>query len=87
MKNYIIEIREPTNNPGDWVTKIVLQDKQQAEEMVEKLIADEDYEELTDVEWDDKGPNWKRLRTVCVDDETIITLDIVDNALAQGGNE
>ena len=79
MKYYIIEMREPTNNPGDWVTKMVFQNKKEAEKVIDELIQDEEeVEELNDNEWDDQGPNWKRLRTIAID-ETVVTLDEVDN--------
>ena len=79
MKYYIIEMREPTNNPGDWVTKMVFQNKKEAEKVIDELIQDEEeVEELNDNEWDDQGPNWKRLRTIAID-ETVVTIDEVDN--------
>lgn len=81
MKYYIIEVRESTNNPGDWVTKIIFDNRQSAEEALNTYI-DEDAEVVDDNEWDDKGPNWKRLKTIAVDD-TIITLDEVDNEQAE----
>lgn len=78
---YIIEIREPTNNPGSWITKLVLTDKNKAEETFNKIIEGEDVDEVPATEWDDRGPNWKNLRTVEGDDY-IITLDEVDTEKA-----
>ena len=76
---YILEIREPTNCPGDWVTKLVYSDVKQAEAVIEKYTEDAEVEDITEYgEWDDQGPNWKRLKVLRVDNEIIITLDEVD---------
>ena len=84
---YIIEIIEPTNNPGNYVTKLVYTDKKVAEETFNKLLEGcTDVEEVPSTEWDDRGPNWKNLRTVkvCDDDEEgyLITLDEIDTQKA-----
>ena len=74
---YLIEIKEPTNNPGSWITRLIINDKKEAEETFNKLIEGEDVDEVESTEWDDQGPNWKNLRTVESDDY-IITLDEID---------
>ena len=84
---YIIEIIEPTNNPGNYITKLVYTDKKVAEETFNKLLEGcAEVEEVPSTEWDDRGPNWKNLRTVkvCDDDEEgyLITLDEIDTEKA-----
>lgn len=82
MKYYLIEIREPTNNPGDWVTRKIFTDIQEADEYLKSILSDYDEDEIEDVtdynEWDDKGPNWSNLRTFRVG-ECVVTYDEIDN--------
>ena len=77
---YLIQVREPTNNPGSWLTQHIAFDEDQAREWVDNFLEGDwtDVEEVEDCEWDDQGPNWKNIITYRVDD-TIITIDEIDN--------
>lgn len=79
---YIIEIIEPTNNPGNYITKFVFTEEEKARKVYKKLT--EGFGEvIPSTEWDDKGPNWKNLETrASYDDDTLITLDEVDTEKA-----
>lgn len=84
--HYIVEIIEPTNNPGNWTTKLIFDDQKKAEAFIEDYVKYAEYvEEVPATEWDEQGPNWKRLKTLAIYDEepeVLVTLDEVDTGKA-----
>ena len=78
---YIVEIREPTNCPGDYITKLLFDTKEKAEAFVGNYIkgVEEHFKEQATCEWDDQGPNWKNLKTLISEEgELVISIDEIN---------
>lgn len=86
MKYYLLEEHEPTNCPGDVITRKIFVDKDEAKKAFEELLEDYEFDPDTDCrgkgkfsEWDDEGTNWKRLEWASMQSELFIVLDEIDN--------
>ena len=78
---YMLEIREPTNCPGDVVTAYIFTSEEEAKKKLAEVFPEEDGWEADDPnEWEDYYTNGKVLKVIaCEDAESCGRLIRLDN--------